>query len=348
MPFDLTCPHCAKPMRVPDEMMGRRVACPHCTGQMDLPPAALPLPLPPAVPPPPPPPDPFGFVPKPGAPPEPLPTHDRRRPAELPRPWRGVYRGFRLLQLAGLLLGGGVAGFGLALVALIVLRVPGTDTQLVFLPFVLLAGTGAAAALIGYLLAGRVPGLDVGRLVLDWVLFWIGLPVFIFVLTLLWWRYLRDLSRLLQVPALRTRAVQFWWAFVLAVGLILAAFVVLFALGSKASRESRLAREQVELAPRVPGQDQRARDRVAEEAGRRADYAVRIVSHGIAGALFVAAGAVVALGYVAAHRAAARAVLLKAPEEPPDDPRPRRRRPDRDRYEDDDDRPRRRRRRDDD
>ena len=55
MPTIITCPACSRQLRVPDEMLGRRVRCPSCqetfTAGDESAPAAPPPPLPPAPPP---------------------------------------------------------------------------------------------------------------------------------------------------------------------------------------------------------------------------------------------------------------------------------------------------------
>ena len=37
MPIELACPHCRRPMRVPDHAAGKRIQCPHCSEQARAP-----------------------------------------------------------------------------------------------------------------------------------------------------------------------------------------------------------------------------------------------------------------------------------------------------------------------
>ena len=317
MSFDLTCPHCAKSMRVPDEMMGRLVACPHCARQFHLPtappkaPAPLPIPLeevPPEAPPSPPLPavpsldDPFGFAPGPGAPDEPdepMPTFDRDTADDLPEPWPAVYRGFRLLQAASLIAGVGLLGVGVTPFAVLVLQAGKVFPY--FLPSFAALGVGVLVALVGHTRACSTParfggaaaasGLKVfvAVAVVGWGVF----PLALLVYALIWRRFLADLARRLEDDPLRAAADRLWWAGAAASALTFGALVALVS------------------GPRL------LRGLPDPKLAAAAVAAVLVGTAAVLGAVFA----------FAAHAAAARAVLRKAPEQPPEElERPGRRR----------------------
>ncbi|MCE9561102.1 MAG: hypothetical protein K8U57_03510 [Planctomycetes bacterium] len=108
MPWNLNCPHCSRPLLVPEELAGREFACPLC-GKFLVVPAPTAPPLIPSKSTPPPIPDAAPFAAPPEfdfgkerpAPPERLSrAESSERIAKLARPWRAVYFGLRMASLA--------------------------------------------------------------------------------------------------------------------------------------------------------------------------------------------------------------------------------------------------------